>query len=193
MPALFPPSANAAYALGLLTVGAGASAALIAPMVYVRTPYGNYRDIQIEQPIQFDHRHHVRDDGIPCLYCHAGAESSARAGIPDTATCMGCHNQIWTQSELLAPVRASFELGVPIAWKRVYDVPDFVYFHHGVHVRGGIACARCHGAVENMSRVARAVPLTMKWCLDCHFHPPGGRVPQGRYVTALTTCSACHR
>ena len=60
-----------------------------------------------------------------------------------------------------------------------------------VHVQHGIACARCHGAVESMPRVMQVAPLTMGWCLDCHRNPPGGKAT--REVTALTTCSACHR
>jgi hypothetical protein len=107
---------------------------------------------------------------------------------------MGCHNQIWSQSELLAPVRASFFSGTPISWKRIHKLPDFVYFHHGVHTQGGIPCARCHGAVQDMARVYRVSPLTMKWCLDCHRNPPvRGEPAQQDTVTALTTCTACHR
>jgi hypothetical protein len=79
-----------------------------------------------------------------------------------------------------------------MVWRRVYAVPDFVYFHHGVHVQGGIPCARCHGPVESMARVYRASPLTMNWCLDCHRDPPGPGYA-GRAITPLTTCSACHR
>jgi predicted CXXCH cytochrome family protein len=192
MPAPFPRWANRAYGLGLASVAVGASTLLIAPMVYIRTPYGTHQFTTVEQPVEFDHRHHVRDDGIACLYCHSGAESQANAGIPSTALCMGCHGQIWPRSELLAPVRESYFSGTPISWKRVYALPDFVYFHHGVHVRGGIDCARCHGQVQDMARVYRVPPLTMAWCLDCHRDPPGA-VNHGYDLTSLTTCSACHR
>lgn len=161
-------------------------------MLFVRTAYGTHEAEALEQPVEFDHRHHVRDDGIECLYCHADAETSAHAGIPPTSLCMGCHNQVWGQSKLLAPVRESALHDTPIAWKRVNALPDFVYFHHGVHVSAGIACERCHGDVKNMARVYRAAPLTMEWCLDCHRHPPG-RPDPGHALTALTTCTACHR
>jgi hypothetical protein len=134
----------------------------------------------------------VRDDDIPCLYCHSAAERQASAGIPPTSLCMGCHGQVWPDSPLLAPVRASAVTGAPIPWRRVNSVPDHVYFHHGVHVQAGIDCARCHGDVAGMARVAKAAPLTMTWCLECHRDPPGPEGP-GRHITALTTCSACHR
>ncbi len=204
MPALFPRWSNAAY-LAVLGVGlVAASAAIGAPMIYIRTAYGTHQGEALEQPIQFDHRHHVRDDGIACLYCHPGAERERHAGIPPTSTCIGCHNQIWAQSELLSAVRESALQNTPIAWKRVHDLPDFVYFHHGVHVQNGVACATCHGKVEDMARVYRVSPLTMDWCLDCHRDPPSLRAPlrtltssadtpRGRALTELTTCTACHR
>ena len=192
MAQLFPRWSNTAYRLVLATIALGAFGGAVLPMVYVRTAYGTHQTEALEQPIEFDHRHHVRDNGIACAYCHTGAEDSARAGLPATATCMGCHNQIWTESELLAPVRASLLNGQPIVWRRVYTLPDFVYFHHGVHVQADIPCGRCHGDVANMARVYRAAPLTMEWCLDCHRHPPGQSDP-GYALTSLTTCTACHR
>ncbi|HEX5658457.1 MAG TPA: cytochrome c3 family protein [Polyangiales bacterium] len=192
MPALFPRWSNTA--LGVVLGGAvlATGTLLAAPLIYIRTPYGNARAMPVEQPVEFDHRHHVRDNGIQCLYCHDGAESEQHAGIPETSVCMGCHGQVWTGSRLLAPVRASYFDDQSIAWRRVYDLPDFVYFHHGVHVQHGIACARCHGAVEEMARPHRAVSLNMDFCLDCHRNPPGMPDP-GRALTSLTTCTACHR
>jgi hypothetical protein len=192
MTALFSPWANTTYrvVLGLIVLTAAGS--LILLMLYVRTPYVDRERVPLTQPVEFDHRHHVRDDGIACLYCHPGAEREARAGLPPTDVCMGCHSQIWNDSPLLAPVRASYVERTPIAWNRVNSVPDFVYFHHGVHTSAGIDCRACHGRVEAMARVQRAAPLTMGWCLDCHRNPPGAR-GTGRAVTPITTCSACHR
>ena len=48
------------------------------------------RDVAIEQPIPFSHKHHARDDGIDCRYCHTSVETSAFAGIPPLSTCMTC-------------------------------------------------------------------------------------------------------
>ncbi len=190
--ALFPRWSNAALLYAIALVVLGASAAIAAPLLYIRTPYGTHLYKAVEQPIEFDHRHHVQDEQIDCLYCHSGARSEALAGIPSTDVCMGCHAQVWIDSPLLAPVQASYFERAPIAWARVYTLPDFVYFHHGVHVQRGIACARCHGDVGEMARVARMSPLTMQWCLDCHRHPPPP-FPSGRAITPLTTCTACHR
>ena len=157
-------------------------------MVYIRTPYASGIGDAVEQPVQFDHRHHVRDDGIDCVYCHDTVETEAYAGIPSTERCMGCHGQVWPDSPELAPVRDSWRTKQPIHWRRVNSVPSYVYFHHGVHVQAGVACAECHGDVGGMARVTRAHDLSMNFCLDCHRRRQGGRE-----VTRLTTCSACHR
>src|SRR5262249_10487896 len=122
-------------------------------------------------PIPFDHRHHVRDDGIDCLFCHDGADRSAYAGIPGADRCMGCHAQIWNDSSLIAPIRDSAATGRAIRWRRVHSLPDFVYFDHSIHVTRGIGCVECHGDVDNMAAVFQVHRLNMSWCLDCHRDP----------------------
>ena len=188
MAALFPRWANAPYAVALGLGALIAACAVAAPMIFIRTPYGSDRNAPVVQPVGFDHRHHARDDGIDCLYCHPGAERTASAGIPQTDVCMGCHGQVWPDSNELAVVRASWAAGTAIPWKRVNALPEHVYFNHAVHVHAGFPCARCHGAVDDMARVERVAPLTMGWCLDCHRERQGDR-----RITPLTTCSACHR
>jgi hypothetical protein len=185
--ALFPPTANAPYRAVLIAIVLVVTTIVVAPMIYIRLPYAGDVGDPIEQPIAFDHRHHVRDDGIDCVYCHETVETEASAGIPSTERCMGCHGQIWPASPELAPLRASWRDRVPVVWKRVNAVPDYCYFHHGVHVHAGVACARCHGNVENMPRVYRVHNLSMNFCLDCH------RQQLGRGISRLTTCTACHR
>ncbi len=173
--------------LAIVGLAIGACGAVAAPMIYVRTPWVTGQNQPVLQPVMFDHRHHAEDDGIACLYCHPAAETSAYAGVPATAVCMGCHNQVWPDSPQLAAVRASFFTGEPIAWRRVNWVPDFVYFHHAVHVRHGIACAKCHGDVNAMAQVQQQAPLTMAFCLACH------RERQREVARSLTTCTTCHR
>jgi hypothetical protein len=210
---LYPRWANTAYRLALVGLVLGAAGLVVGPMIYVRTTYNTSQFVAWEQPVEFDHRHHVRDDGIECLYCHSAAERGPSAGVPTTATCMGCHNQIWNGSPLLEPVRRSYFSGRPINWKRVHELPDFVYFDHSVHVTRGIGCENCHGDVGRMARVVQVQPLTMGWCLDCH-REAATRLPrrsaprdtwgatvamfadspsENRLITSLTTCTACHR
>jgi hypothetical protein len=216
MAAVFPPWSDTALRVGLVLLAAGAVAAVAFPMVYVRTPYNQDRLFPVDQPLQFDHRHHVADDGIDCLYCHSGADKGPYAGIPATEVCMGCHAQIWSRSALLEPLRRSYFSGQPLRWNRVHDLPDFVYFDHSVHVKGGVGCVTCHGRVDQMALDYQVAPLSMGWCLDCHRDPEprrrplsevtsmtwtGGGTPPppiarnlpGRAVDGLTTCTTCHR
>ena len=94
-------------------------------MVYVRTPYARGMQDPIEQPMQFDHRHHTRDEGIDCRYCHNTVDKSPCASIPPTQLCLNCHSQVWNKSPLLEPVRQSFFQNKPIEWRRVYKRSRF--------------------------------------------------------------------
>lgn len=171
MAALFPRWTNTAFRVALIGLLLLVVLIIGGPMVYVRTPYATDQLQPVDQPVEFDHRHHVRDDGIDCLYCHRSAEVSSSAGIPPTDLCMGCHAQIWNQSPLLEPVRRSYFTGLPIPWNRVHKLPDHVYFNHAVHTQRGIGCAVCHGRVDRMPRVYKVESLTMGWCIDCHRDP----------------------
>jgi len=214
MPALFPPGSNLVLRAGLLCIGLGAMGGLAFLLGWARSPYATGEGEPVEQPIPFDHRHHVRDDGIDCFYCHGAARSSAYAGIPAASVCMSCHNQVWNGSAILEPVRASAFSGTPIQWERVNRLPGFVYFDHRAHVSRGVGCVSCHGRVDQMAEVYAASPLTMQFCLDCHrdpakslrpqdritdmdWHPAdeddGQRLEQARAIHPPTDCSGCHR
>jgi hypothetical protein len=221
MRALFPRWANTAYRLALGALVSVPVVFLLGLMLYVRTPWATGHLQPLDQPVEFDHRHHVQDDGIECLYCHSGAEKSDFAGVPSTDVCMGCHAQIWSNSPLLEVVRRSYFSDRPLAWNRVHDLGDFTYFNHAVHVQRGLGCVLCHGRVDRMARVFKSEALTMGFCLECHRDPAaflrqrstelasrqGPRSLWGQPVTSLlagfspaparlsrlTTCSACHR
>jgi len=181
--------------------------------------YHTRQDDFIEQPIQFSHAHHVGGMGLDCRYCHTSVEDSAFANIPPTKTCMNCHSQIWTNAPMLEPVRASFRDDTPLRWTRVYDLPDFVYFNHSIHVKQGVGCATCHGQVDQMPLMYQKPTLMMSWCLDCHRNPAKYVRPRDQVfnmawespandpglgarlvkeynigsVQQLTSCSTCHR
>lgn len=214
MPALFPRWSNTAVRGSLLAILLVLLATPVALMGWVRSSYSTGVGDPIAQPIPFDHRHHVADDGIDCRYCHSTVERAATAGMPSTERCLGCHSQIWNDSPLLKPVLDSWFAAQPIRWRRVNSVPDFVYFDHSIHVSRGVGCETCHGRVDRMARVYQAVPLTMGWCIDCH-RSPGARLRPPDAVTVMgwdamtarderappgadtirgpTYCSACHR
>ena len=86
---LFPPWSDTLLRVSAAAVLLGGGAAIALPMTYVRTPYGTGQNNPLVQPLKFDHRHHVRDDGIDCYYCHGDARRSPSAGVPSTELCMG--------------------------------------------------------------------------------------------------------
>jgi Cytochrome c7 and related cytochrome c len=136
-----------------------------------RSPYITNAGVHKAQPVPFSHQHHVTGLGIDCRYCHTSVEKSSFAGIPPTKTCMNCHSQIWTNAQLLEPVRASYRTGQSLQWTRVNQLPDFVYFNHSIHVTKGVGCNTCHGPVDQMPLMYQAASLQMEWCLNCHRAP----------------------
>jgi len=181
-----------------------------------RSSYFTEVGVAREQPVPFSHKHHVAGLGLDCRYCHTSVENSSFAGIPPTKTCMNCHAQIWNTSPTLEPVRASFRDDQSIAWTRVNDLADFVYFNHSIHVAKGVGCQTCHGQVDQMPLTWREKTLHMEWCLDCHRQPeqyvrpksevfnmnykaPANQLELGKKLVAdykirkLESCSTCHR
>ncbi len=170
MAQVFRPSANSIAKLSIVLLLFLAVGGLCALDLIHRSSYVRYTHLPRRQPVPFSHKHHA-NMGIDCRYCHTSVEDSSFANIPPTRTCMNCHNQIFTESEMLEPVRESWRTGESLEWNRVHDLPDFVYFDHSIHVNKGIGCATCHGRVDEMPLVWKEEPLFMKWCLDCHRNP----------------------
>ena len=136
-----------------------------------RSPYITYAQVIKPQPVPFSHQHHVSGLGLDCRYCHTSVEVSSFAGIPPTKTCMNCHSQIWTNAQMLEPVRASYRTGQSLQWTRVNQLPDFVYFNHSIHIHKGVGCNTCHGPVDQMPLMYQYASLQMEWCLECHRAP----------------------
>jgi hypothetical protein len=181
-----------------------------------RSAYWTRQTEVLAQPVPFSHDHHVGAIGIDCRYCHGTVETAAFAGMPTSSVCMNCHAQIWADSPMLEPVRTSHRTGTPLRWARVNDLPDFVYFDHGIHVSKGIGCVECHGRVDRMPLTYKAQTLQMEWCLRCHRHPERRLRPRDKIfnlaweppaaaaalrhelaaqyrVAAMLDCSTCHR
>ncbi|MGB9601341.1 MAG: cytochrome c3 family protein [Verrucomicrobiia bacterium] len=165
------------------------------------------------QPIQrlsFSHKTHVGELKIDCRYCHYLAEQSWYAGLPEPSICMNCHNQVLTRDARLDLARLSALDQTPIFYTRIHRLPDYVWFSHSVHTRRGVACAACHGDVQNMPATFQAKSLSMKFCLDCHRNPAPYIVPLEEvanpikkqnhtnlvkqwYIKTGDECSQCHR
>ena len=185
MSLLFRPRHNTLAHVTLFVLAAGALGTIGGLMIYVRTPYARMMEDPIEQPLQFDHRHHTRDEGIDCRYCHNTVDRSPNASIPPTSLCLNCHSQVWNKSPYLEPIRKSFIENKPMVLNRVYKVPEFVYFNHSIHVNKGVGCVTCHGRVDQMAAVEKVTPLTMGWCLECHRDPAKNLRPRDQ-ITNMT-------
>ena len=131
---------------------------------------------------------------------------------------MACHSQVGSEAPVLEPLREAVRAESTLAWLRVHDLPDFVYFNHSIHVRQGVGCTTCHGAVDGMPVMVQEKSLQMSWCLECHRAPEkllrprdrvfsngyaplatelslGGKLVKDYQLHAeqLTNCSICHR
>jgi hypothetical protein len=84
----------------------------------------------------------------------------------------------------LAPIHESWKTGRSVAWKRVHNLPEFVYFNHAAHVNSGVSCKTCHGRIDQMEVVYQAEELSMAWCIDCHRNPEPHLRPT-EFVTKL--------
>jgi hypothetical protein len=171
MAQIFRPSSNTAAKV-LLGLGAVAPLGIIIGLSELtRSGWVTRVGTPLEQPVPFSHEHHVNELGIDCRYCHTSVEKSAKAGYPATHTCMSCHSQVWSNSPLLEPVRESYTKNIPLKWNVLNKVPDFVYFNHSIHIKRGISCNNCHGAVQAMQMAYKGRPFQMQWCLECHRNP----------------------
>ncbi|MGA8027061.1 MAG: cytochrome c3 family protein [Bryobacteraceae bacterium] len=219
MAQLFRPSSNTIAQVSLTGIVVLLGVTLGVAYTMDRGDWMTFVRVAPEQPIPFSHKHHVKDDGIDCRYCHTGVETSHYAGLPPTETCMTCHSQIWSNASLTQPIRDSWATGKSIEWRRVHDLPDYVYFNHSIHISKGIGCSTCHGKVDEMPLMYRVNTLYMNWCVNCHrdpakyirpksevfnveYVPPSNQLELGRKLVAeyqvqnsraLTDCFTCHR
>ena len=171
MAQIFDRSSNALARMSLVLTGLLVIAVGVTLDELQRSPWVTRQGQRPDQPVPFSHKHHVQGLGLQCQYCHVTVEKSSYAGIPPTKTCINCHAQIWTNAQLLEPVRASWASGKSLAWTKVHDLPDFVYFSHEIHVNKGLGCSTCHGRVDQMPLMFAENTLQMEWCLDCHRNP----------------------
>lgn len=175
MSQVFPPGANHLVKWCFLAVVIiGGVVVTMAGALYWGPPV-TLKNMTREQPIPFSHQRHVQGNGIDCRYCHTSVETGAFAGIPATETCMSCHSQILTDQPMFEPILESWNSGTPMQWSRVYDLPDFVYFNHSIHIDRGMGCSTCHSnsrnKLEEMRLTSKAQTLHMRWCLECHKAP----------------------
>ena len=168
---IFQPKSNIIWSLFFLTSVVGLVLLAAGGWAWKWSLYFTETGDFKEQTVPFSHAHHAGGLGIDCRYCHTSVEVSSNAGFPPTHTCMTCHSQIWTNAAILEPVRQSYNEDRPIRWRVVYNIPDYVYFNHSIHVAKGVGCSTCHGSVDRMPLTTKVMPFYMKECLECHNNP----------------------
>jgi hypothetical protein len=139
----------------------------------------------VEQPILFNHQLHLEEAGLECTDCHRYAIDGIRATIPNVDVCGDCHEEPLTESAEEALVAEHVRDGVPIPWRKVYWVPEHVYFSHRRHTAiAGILCETCHGPVgdESVPLTRPLVRIDMNNCMGCHAE-----------AGVTNDCVACHR
>jgi hypothetical protein len=186
----------------------------------------------LEQPIPFSHNIHAGMLGMDCEFCHNEARNSIHAGVPPVQMCMNCHQHVKTDNPDVLKIHAHYceeppctvesgpfgpiapDFAHPIEWQKVHDLPDYVYFSHKRHVRGGVQCTECHGQVQLQGKkevvfengvqvekvqtvMVRESTLQMGWCLNCHADHPSIDKNYGEQAdlrrAELKDCWTCHR
>ena len=191
---LFPRWTNPL--VGLLLV-AGAAGAVFAGAMggLITDPQTLNVGYQPEQPVPFSHAIHAGQLKLDCRYCHNTVFDAAHAAVPPTATCINCHSPandqgisalaaVHSESPKLKPIHESWFEGRSVGWKRIHNLPEYVYFNHAAHVNSGVSCKTCHGRIDQMEEVYQSEQLSMAWCIDCHRNPEPHLRPI-EYVTKL--------
>lgn len=104
---------------------------------------------QKEQPIDFNHALHLELVDEECQSCHFFREDGSFSGAPQLAQCIGCHEEIMTDTENEIRFYEEYvqkEREVP--WLIYSKQPQCVYFSHVAHVKmGSMECRTCHGDI----------------------------------------------
>jgi hypothetical protein len=146
-----------------------------------------------QQPINFSHKLHAGQMQIDCQYCHTGVAKYRKALVPSVNICMNCHTVARKDRPEIIKLTQYYQKENPIPWKRVYRVPDYVYFNHSVHVNKGIKCETCHGNVKEMPVLEQVKGFTMTACLDCHRNAQENLPYLKNIKNGPENCAACHR
>lgn len=157
---------------------------------------GRSQTYQPEQPIFYSHKVHAGQNQISCLYCHGSAMEGKHANIPSVNVCMNCHMTIneytgsagdlyredGTKVDGTAEIQKIYAAagwdpaakkytgkGQELAWTKIHNLPDHVFFSHAQHVNAGqVQCQTCHGEIQKMDEVYQFADLSMGWCVNCH-------------------------
>ena len=137
------------------------------------------------QPIRFNHKKHAGEMSLPCTTCHQTVKEQTFASLPQAGTCMTCHAAALTKNPEEEKIRQYAAKKEKIAWKRIYQMPDHVFFSHRRHgISAKIECVTCHGKMAELTEppTRPLVQQSMSWCIACH-----------QEKRASVDCNACHK
>jgi hypothetical protein len=171
------PSGFAAAALGfflLLLLSSGVM--LVGRGIFSSPP--------THQPIDFNHRKHVEENGMECVTCHEFFETESFSGLPSAETCSFCHSEAQGDSPEEQKLVRFIQEGRTLDWKPLYRQPPHVFYSHRTHVAvAQLECSTCHGTMgESETPPEYMDPMAMDECIDCH---------EQRGVA--TDCTTCHK
>jgi len=142
------------------------------------------------QPIDFNHKLHVKISDAGCESCHAFRADGSFSGIPDIANCSGCHTKVengGADEERL--IHEYVEPGYNIPWHVYARQPDSVFFSHVAHVKtAGLACDSCHGDIGQSTQLK----IYQKNILTGYSRDIWGRRTIGEGMR-MDNCKECHQ
>lgn len=139
----------------------------------------------ISQPIAFNHLAHTKTAELECDVCHRYVKEQEFAGCPEREICAACHESPLTESAAEATLLEYLKSGKSIPWRRLYDIPDHVYYSHRRHVTvAKLDCSECHGPIGQSTTPPEAPlkTISMALCTSCH-----------EKQNVSVDCNGCHR
>jgi hypothetical protein len=151
--------------------------------------------------VRFNHAKHLgKEIGTKCKTCHAGAYTSVTANdalTPKGELCDACHSTDHTDLSHVKP--GDDEMGKCAFCHVGYKESDGntvaavslpranMLFNHKAHADRNIACAQCHGAVDQLELATRDQLPRMQGCFNCHQKPDSASRGE-----AKSACDTCH-
>jgi len=158
---------------------------VVAVVVVIGIPAIARGGSAVPQPIAFNHLKHTGDLGLACDFCHEYVRTGQHSGLPNETKCAMCHSARQGTSDEAAKVTELIEEGSLIRFRKLFQLPDHVFYTHRRHVTiAELECESCHGDIATTETPPdRAlVKIDMDFCMDCH-----------REQEATLDCNACHR
>jgi hypothetical protein len=156
-------------------------AALAIALLIVQQPFVRQTEADApQQPVPYSHKQHV-SMGLECATCHTNPDPGDNMGLPKVSVCMTCHASVKTDSPHIRELAKAAAEKKELRWKRVYQVPSYVYFSHRLHMEAGASCEACHGPVAQRTVIFKEGDITMGGCMSCH-----------EQKKAPNDCNACH-